>query len=249
MSDEESRLSRITTIWTMVREAHAEKEQVAKQANQALVGLIDRYQGAVYRYLLGAARDEDVAAELFQEFALRIVRGRFSGADPSKGRFRDYLRTSLIRLVTDHHRQRQRKCGKHAELDPAQLPDVKDQEASFNSSWRDELLQLTWNALSASEEASGTPYYSALRLRVDLPELRSADLADRLTEDLNWEPAITASGYRKLVQRARDRFAELLVHELARSIQSNDDARIEEELIDLGLRQYCMDAKGSPRDQ
>jgi hypothetical protein len=47
------------------------------------------YHRAVHRYLLGALRDEDAAEELFQEFALRFVRGDFRWADRGRGRFRD----------------------------------------------------------------------------------------------------------------------------------------------------------------
>ena len=93
-------LSRISTMWTMVLEAHGGE---ADAATAALAGLAQRYSGVVYRYLLGAVRDPDAAAELSQEFALRILRGAFRRADPSRGRFRDYLKTALIHLVDDYH--------------------------------------------------------------------------------------------------------------------------------------------------
>src|SRR5207248_11116913 len=85
-------LSRISTLWTMVRQAHAAVPDTRAQAHQRL---LERYQGAVYAYLRGAVCTEAIADDLFQEFALRVVRGDFSRAKPEKGRFRDYLRTSL----------------------------------------------------------------------------------------------------------------------------------------------------------
>src|SRR5262245_31436164 len=98
-------LSRISTIWSEVRGAHSGSADKAAAAQAALV---ERYQGAVYGYLLGAVRDPDVAAELFQEFALRLVRGDFGRADPGRGRFRDYVKTTLINLVIDQRRRNAR---------------------------------------------------------------------------------------------------------------------------------------------
>src|SRR5438874_2663481 len=101
--DSQQRLSKINTLWTVVRAAH-EPASTAMGAAQHL--LMERYCTAVHRYLLGALRDEEAADELFQEFALRFLRGDFRRTDAKKGRFRDYVRTVLIHLVNDHHRAR-----------------------------------------------------------------------------------------------------------------------------------------------
>src|SRR5262245_6756508 len=87
------RLSQISTMWTALRRAH---EGDADEERRLLAGLIERYQGAAYRYLTAATGDPDVAAELFQEFAVRFLRGDFRRASPDRGRFHDYLRTHLI---------------------------------------------------------------------------------------------------------------------------------------------------------
>ena len=88
----DERLSRIATLWTLLERAHdgAADEDDAARARRTL---LQRYSGAAYRYLLGAIRDEDAAADLFQDFALRVLRGDFHGANRSKGRFRSYLKT------------------------------------------------------------------------------------------------------------------------------------------------------------
>jgi DNA-directed RNA polymerase specialized sigma24 family protein len=67
--------------------------------------LLDRYGGAVRRYFLGALHDADAADELFQEFALRFVRGDFRRADPERGRFRDFL----YHMIVDHQKRRRRR--------------------------------------------------------------------------------------------------------------------------------------------
>src|SRR5262245_54411461 len=102
--DLDERLSRMATMWTLVFEAHRGSEAGAVAARDRL---IQRYRGAVYRYLLGAVRDADVAGDLCQEFILRFLRRDFRNVHPERGRFRDYVRTVLVHLVNDHHRSRQ----------------------------------------------------------------------------------------------------------------------------------------------
>src|SRR5262249_42995545 len=82
------RISQIQTLWTVVGQAGG--EGTTRAVNAAQEQLLERYGKAVYRYLLGALRDSDVADEVYQEFALRFVRGDLAGADPARGRFRDY---------------------------------------------------------------------------------------------------------------------------------------------------------------
>src|SRR3954463_9751725 len=101
--DAQQRLSRISTRWTLLVQAHGGTRAVPV----AQAALLLRYRAAVVRYLLGAVRDGDAAEELAQEFSLRFLRGAFCRASPERGRFRDYLRTALIHLVNDFHRARQ----------------------------------------------------------------------------------------------------------------------------------------------
>jgi RNA polymerase sigma-70 factor (ECF subfamily) len=94
-----SRISRIETAWTLVREAHQPAEEGVARAQEAL---LTRYTGAIYRYLLGVLRDANAADEVFQEFALKFVRGAFRNADPERGRFRDFVKKALWNLIHDH---------------------------------------------------------------------------------------------------------------------------------------------------
>src|SRR5258708_2380538 len=94
------------TLWTLVCKAHQGPD---KDGQQARAALLERYRGAVHRYLLGALRDADAADELAQEFALKFLRGEFRNADPERGRFRSFLKTALVRLVIDFHRRRKQQ--------------------------------------------------------------------------------------------------------------------------------------------
>src|SRR5437879_1637637 len=96
------RLSHISTLWTLVEQAHRGPADAIGPAQRLL---LERYAAVVHRYLGGALRDADAADELFQEFCLRFLRGDFRRADPQRGRFRDFLRTALVNLVVDYHRR------------------------------------------------------------------------------------------------------------------------------------------------
>ena len=99
----DERLSRIETHWTAVFQAHGSTADGARDARHQLMS---RYGGAAYRYLLGAVRDPDVASDLCQEFAVRFLRGDFRRADPEKGRFRDFVKTSLFHLIVDYQKKK-----------------------------------------------------------------------------------------------------------------------------------------------
>jgi RNA polymerase sigma-70 factor (ECF subfamily) len=173
----QQRLSRISTLWSVLFQAHAGSVDAVQAAQQRL---LERYRGAVYRYLLGAVRDPDAADELCQEFALRFVRGDFRRADPQRGRFRDYLKTALRHLVDDHHRARQRWPRPLASdaPEPAAAPEP---EGDFLSDWRDEMLERAWQALAQTNAA----YHAVLHFRIENPDATSAEMAERLAGALD----------------------------------------------------------------
>lgn len=225
-------LSQISTMWTMLCRAHAGTDDKTRAQH----ALLERYGGASYRYLLGAVHDPEVAAELTQDFAVRFLRGDFRRADPGIGRFRDYLKTALIHMATDHRRaksQQPRPLDRDTPAPPTELP---DDDAVFLASWRAELLERTWDALA---QVSSTGH-AVLTLHVAEPELPSPKKAQVLSEKLG--RPMTADSVRKALQRAHERFAELLVEEVARSIDSAADAELEQELTTLDLLRYCRSA-------
>jgi RNA polymerase sigma-70 factor (ECF subfamily) len=228
-----SHLSRISTPWTLVRRAHGGAEDGAADALRLL---LQRYCGAAYRYLRGALRDEDAAFDLLQEFVLRFLRGDFRRADPGSGRFRDYLKAALIHLVTDYHRARQAQPGPlPADIDEqAVAPDEgAEAEATFLQSWREELLNRTWVALV---EAKPT-YHAVPVFHVENPELPSAGAAEQLAARLG--KPVTAAHVRVTLQRAREKFAELLLDEVAHSLGTCTEAELVQELDALRMSKLC----------
>ena len=239
-SDGDERLSEISTCWSLVFQAHKGQQSTVAEAQQELM---QRYCGAVYRYLLGALRDPDAAEELAQEFALRFVRGDFHRANPEYGRFRDFVKTAVYHLIIDHQRRRQKQPDS-LPCDSAFLPggasDASRADAIFLERWREELLDRTWEALAAIERQSGQRYYTVLRWRAEHPNVPAARLAEELSG--GGGAPVSEAGVRQTLHRAREKFADLLLDEVARSLQTTDPERLEHELVDLGLLPYCRPA-------
>jgi RNA polymerase sigma-70 factor (ECF subfamily) len=203
--------------------------------------LIERYQEAVYRYLVAATHDPDRAAELFQEFALRFLRGDFKNLDPERGRFRDYLRTVLMNLVRSGCRPGTPSVD-HDQLVAVAAGPSESGDDDFVAHWRQAVLSAVWQALEEDQARGGPPYYSALRARADRPDWPSAALAAELTARLRPQDPFTDVGVRKLLQRGRDMFCDLVVAEVARSVPTRDPDRLTRELIDLGCYWFCKKA-------
>jgi RNA polymerase sigma-70 factor (ECF subfamily) len=230
------RLSQISTLWSVLQQAH---EGAPEQASAACRELLARYGAAVYRYLLGALRNPEAANDLAQEFALRFVRGDFRRAEAQRGRFRDYLKTALSHLIVDFHRQRQRWPQPLSPEGPepaAVAQSSADSEAAFLASWREQFLEYTWKSLLQANPR----YHAVLRLRVEQPDLSSAQAAEQLTGQLG-EPC-NAAWVRKALQRAHDKFADLLLEAVAQSLPVATTEELRQELHDLGLLKYCQAA-------
>lgn len=231
------RLSQMSTQWTLVFQSHS---GLPEEAHAAQVALVDRYSGAILSYLLGAVRDPELASDLSQEFLVRFIRGDFHRADPSRGRFRDFVKRSLRNLMINHIKSRKR--GPRP-LEGAPEPSLEafetDFDARFTESWRRELLDRAWRALETLQAETGQPYHTVLRCRVENPELRSPALAERLSAQLG--RPLTANGVRQALLRSRDRFVRFLLDEVTASLENPTDDDIDRELVDLHLIDYCRD--------
>lgn len=248
MDDDDLHISRIPTAWSMVREAHGDHTAVQFAQER----LLSRYGGAVRRYALSALRDEDAAEEVFQEFALKFVRGDLGNANPERGRFRAFVKTVVYRLIVDYQRRTKKRGLEGPMHSNVAEPEVDEaaaigDDALFQTSWRDELLARCWQKLADDQRKSGKPYHSVLRYRVDHPDLRSPELAAGLSEQLG--KPINAGAVRVLLHRSRELFGEMLLDEVTESLASGSLDDAEEELIDLELHEYCRPALEKRRGQ
>jgi RNA polymerase sigma-70 factor (ECF subfamily) len=241
MPTREQRLSRINTCWQQVREAQDERELPEGRAAQWK--LLERYVGAVERYLLAAVRDEEAAQELAQEFAVEFLKGAFGGADPNRGRFRDFVKGVLQHLIANHFRKANRRPG-HL---PTEFPEPADESPNeaaddevFADCWREELLARAWHGLADLEARTGQPYHTVLKHKADHADESSEEMATAMSRQLGKE--LNAAAIRKALQRARDKFADLLLADLMASLHDTTSDALERELIDLRLFEYCRPA-------
>src|SRR5438874_464092 len=130
------RLSLISTLWSLVGQAHHPPAETATSARRQL---LERYEGAVRRYLRKVLRDQDGADEVFQEFAVHLLHGDLHGADPKRGRFRNFVKGTLFHLIADYRYQR-RKWPEPLPTDDEALgavPYSVESDGEFVESWCD----------------------------------------------------------------------------------------------------------------
>jgi hypothetical protein len=170
------------------------------------------------------------------------MRGAFRRADPRRGRFRDFLKTALSHLATDHYRRQGRGPRPfHGGLDPAtDRSPLTEAEKRFTEEWRTQLIDRTFAALEAFEERTGQPLHTLLHFRVDHPDLSVAELARQLSGRLGQEPPGT--WVYKHLHKARQKFADFLVAEVARTLDCPNPEELGQELAELGLLRWCQPA-------
>ena len=238
-------LREVSTIWTMVLCAHGGP---VNSEEDALQRFMDRYHVAVYRYFMTALGNVEAAEELFQEFSLRFVRGDFRRFDPRRGRFRDFIRVALMNLIRDYRR---RQFSRPATLEPdapvtggvaGSLGEADESMPEFDDAWRAELLAQCWKELAIQQEQGGQPLHTVLKFRAGGEEPTGAELAATLNGQLQPDTPYSEAGARKLLQRARDKFADLLIDEVSRSLDDPSLEEVESDLVALGLLTHCRRA-------
>jgi RNA polymerase sigma-70 factor (ECF subfamily) len=226
-ANEDIHLSDVRTRWS----------QLLTPGDQVL-----RYYGPVYRYLLGVTRDPVAAKELANDFAVRFLAGKFSGATPDSGRLRDLIKTAVRNLAVDYWRRRTKE-KRLLTIEESVLAEPylqgADDRAAFDDAERDDFLARAWAALEREEVATGKPYYRALKLKIEQPTLRSEELARQMSHTLKRETS--ADAFRQTLHRARTLFADLLLDDVVRATEC-DAARLEDKLIELKLLEYCKSA-------
>jgi RNA polymerase sigma factor (sigma-70 family) len=212
------RLDQISTHWSMIDDP----------ASFTL-----RYAPAIRAYLAALLEDGHEAEDAAQEFLLRVVEHGFGRADPDQGRFRHYLKTAVRNAALN--RLRRKRPGLLGEA-AAGLCDARA-EAGWLGDWQRCLLDRAWRALEAHQRQSpGNLFYTALRLGAEHPDEDSATLAARAGAAAG--RPVRADAFRKQLSRARRMFAEVLLREVAGTLEDPSPARVEEELIEVGLLPY-----------
>lgn len=232
-----NRLDRINTQWSLVRRAHSDATLSSGEARQALVL---RYSSAIRKYIGAIVRDDAKADDIAQDAMVRLMRGDFAGADADRGRFRDLLKTSVRNMVRNHWSKENRRRPADLEVGELPLEDDSNEDENWVEAWRNNLLDLAWGELLDYQRThKGSVAHSVLKLRTDYPDADSDELAERLADELG--RPVRADAYRQQLKRARGRFAEMLIKQIADVVDATSSDAIQDELASLGLLEQVRD--------
>lgn len=222
----------LPTQWSALKKA-ADGEPV--RANENAWGrLLEYYLPAVRAYLAGCTRDPARTDELVQKFSVQFLSGGFRHARQDKGPFRHYLKRALSNLV----RQEAGRREPFAALpDDGAPPGDGPADLAFAAEYVKTLLDGAWAALRKAQADAGTPYYDFLRLVVDNPDRTSEELA--ATASLGGPERYTAERFRKILSRARHKYATHLYEQVAAGLDDPTPDAVADELADLRLLSYC----------
>jgi RNA polymerase sigma-70 factor (ECF subfamily) len=239
------RLGSMETRWSLLRRAHSEATGVV----DARRVLVLRYAPAIRGYVSAITRDEDQTDELSQEAIVRLMRGDFAGADPNRGRFRDLLKTALRNMARNYWKRQQSRAQGEFDFTQTVDGDASSPDESFEQNYRQTILKLAMERLAEYERQNpDSRAHTLLELRRTHPDATSEQLAELFTGATG--QAVQPATLRQKLRRARVRFAELLVRELADGLEQPTADRIEDELLALGLFEYVRDVlPGDWREQ
>src|SRR5262249_44237866 len=161
-----SALDQISTRWAAIKDP---------------VKFLMRYGPAIRKYLDAFLKNVHDADEVSQDFLLRVLEHGFAGAEPDRGRFRDYLKRAVRNAAFTRLRRRDATVGDEGALSGlAADENVSAADEEFLADWRRCLLDRAWRGLESHQRRSpGNLFFTALRLTVDHPEEDSEALAAR----------------------------------------------------------------------
>jgi DNA-directed RNA polymerase specialized sigma24 family protein len=222
-----------TTHWTMVLEA---RDPESPQASAALEKLCTTYWYPLYVYIRRQGKDEASAKDLTQGFFERFLEKDYlRQVQREKGRFRSFLLGSLKHFLADEWdkaRALKRGGGKSLlSLDDASAEERYHFEPA-DTMTADKLFERRW-ALTLLDQARA-------RLREEYVQEGKGDLYDRLKVFEAGDPdapsyaavgaefGLTENGVKAVVHRMRERYRQLIRHEVAHTVASR--AEVDEEI-------------------
>jgi RNA polymerase sigma-70 factor (ECF subfamily) len=217
-----------TTRWSLVLQAGGSQ---APLAQESLAELCGSYWYPLYAYIRRRGYDPDEARDLTQDFFARALeKGLLAEADPSRGRFRSFLRTVCAHFLANRRDWDQaRKRGGGRTILPIDSVDAEGRyarelanevtpERIFDRSWALTLLGRVLDQLGREyDEAGKAAAFEALRgmLSGDSEVQSYTAVAIRL--------GTSEGAARVAALRLRRRYGELLRQEIAATLAEPDD--------------------------
>lgn len=221
-----------TTHWSVVLEASG------TNSDQALETLCRAYWYPLFAYVRKRGYDEDTAKDLTQAFFERLLLSKdLAVAQRERGRFRTFLLTLLNHFLTNEWvRSRAQKRGGRLEF--VSLEYARDQadhsvepshaitaELLYEKRWAEAVLNRVLQRLRDEFDGARIKRFDLLKpfLTEDPRTTRYATVAEKLE--------MTEQAVKSAIHRMRQRYGELLRHEIAQTVALSSD--IDDELRHL----------------
>ncbi len=216
-----------STRWSVVRAAQVNGDEGGARA---LAELCETYWYPLYAFLRRQGRTAEDASDLVQAFfAALLEQSTLEAADPARGRFRSFLLASLKHFAANEHRRAAAlRRGGGASIISLDLATAESRyqlepthnltaERVFERRWALLLLEQTLARLRQEHvEAGKERQYAVLK---DCLEGGNAASYRELGEQLEMsEGAVKAAVY-----RLRRRYRELLLDEVAQTVDSEEE--------------------------
>jgi len=221
------------TRWTLVLTAGRSD---TTRAREALSRLCETYWYPLYTYVRRRGHSPEDAQDLTQAFFERLLEKNWVGdADQNRGRFRSFLLSAMNHFLSDEwDKARAQKRGGGVPLVPLQFDTAETRygvepsdpvtpERSFERRWALTVLEEVLSRLQAEYEQEGKAELFAA-LHPCLVGERAAQPYAELAVGLG----VTEGTVKSAVHRLRQRYRDLLRHEIAQTVASPGD--VDEEL-------------------
>jgi len=225
-----------TTHWSRVLRAG---DPIDPQGRDALEELCRDYWYPLYALARRQGLDRDAAGDLVQGFLADFIERRdLAKADPSRGRFRSFLKTACIHFLSharDYDRAQKRGGGRTSisiDMQDAEGRYINEPihnltaERLFERRWALVLLGHVLTRLESEANRGGkSDLFAHLR-----PLLEGDDLAESYKQ-VGAALHMSEGSVKVAAHRFRSRYRQLLREEVARTV--SDPAEIDAEIADL----------------
>ena len=221
-----------TTEWSLVLAAAATDSAASREALESLCG---RYWYPVYAEVRFAGHDPESARDLTQGFFAQLLeRKALAVANPERGKFRNFLKTSLKNYLSHQaERDRARKRGGGMPTIPLDFDHAEQQytleaahtrtpEAVFERRWAHAMLQQVLDRLRAEMDQAGS-LEQFERLAPFL--MGQGETTSYRNLAIRWDT--TEAAIKMAVLRLRRKFGKLLRAEVAHTVGDRRDVNAE----------------------
>ena len=215
------------------------RDQTSEEAREALVELCRRYWFPLYTFVRRSGYGREDAEDLTQDFFAEFLeKGYFSRADPQRGRFRNFLLTSLRNFMTKQWRRNQtlKRGGKTSRI-PWDQTDAEKRYASeltvevspeilYDQQWARSLIDRVLAELErdfARRDKAEMFRQIKQHLWGEAREVPYPESADRAR--------MSVSAFKSAVHRVRRQYRDRLRAEVAETVA--DPADVDDELRHL----------------